>query len=145
MDRMTLCLLSFDEDLLVQANGPVSSATYMLLYLSHPEGYYMDPADAVIGVRDELITGPEISQAFGEARDPSIGSGNGDNEQLVELMGSYGTWNRPQYLSTRCRTQLAYTRRNITDLVTIAPLALSPSTPTLCSQAPPSVLYSKRI
>ena len=36
---MTLCPLSFDEVLLVQANRPVSYATYMLLYLSHLEGY----------------------------------------------------------------------------------------------------------
>ena len=59
----------------------MSYATYMQLCLSHPtEGYYMNPANAVIGARGDFITSPEISQAFGEARGTFFGSSNDDNE-----------------------------------------------------------------
>ncbi|KAH8987098.1 DUF185-domain-containing protein [Lactarius hatsudake] len=85
----------------IKANGPVSYATYMQHCLSHPtEGYYMNPENAVIGARGDFITSPEISQVFGEARDPFLGLTNDDNEpstgvkhdiQLVELGPGKGT------------------------------------------------------
>ncbi|KAN0134477.1 S-adenosyl-L-methionine-dependent methyltransferase [Lactarius tabidus] len=67
----------------IKVNGPVSYATYMQLCLSHPtEGYYMNPANAVIGDRGDFITSPEISQAFGEL---------------------LGVWLLSQYLNTRVK------------------------------------------
>ncbi|KAN0134557.1 S-adenosyl-L-methionine-dependent methyltransferase [Lactarius tabidus] len=67
----------------IKANGPVSYATYMQLCLAHPtEGYYMNPANAVIGARGDFITSPEISQTF------------------AELLG---IWLLSQYLSTRVK------------------------------------------
>ncbi|KAF8257464.1 S-adenosyl-L-methionine-dependent methyltransferase [Lactarius quietus] len=73
----------------IKANGPVSYATYLQLCLSHPtEGYYTNPANAIIGARGDFITSPEISQAFGEARDPT---GVKHDIQLVELGPGKGT------------------------------------------------------
>ncbi|KAN0134541.1 S-adenosyl-L-methionine-dependent methyltransferase [Lactarius tabidus] len=67
----------------IKANGPVSYATYMQLCMSHPtEGYYMNPANAVIGTHGDFITSPEISQAFGEL---------------------LGIWLLSQYLNTRVK------------------------------------------
>ncbi|KAN0134441.1 DUF185 domain containing protein [Lactarius tabidus] len=68
----------------IKANGPVSYATYMQLCLAHPtEGYYMNPANAVIGARGDFITSLEISQVFGEVVKHDI--------QLVELGLGKGT------------------------------------------------------
>ena len=49
----------------IAREGPMSLADYMALCLLHPEhGYYTarDP----FGVAGDFITGPEISQRFGE-------------------------------------------------------------------------------
>ena len=38
----------------------------------------------MVGVLGDLITGPEISQAFGKAHAPSFGSSNDDNERQAD-------------------------------------------------------------
>ncbi|KAN0134497.1 S-adenosyl-L-methionine-dependent methyltransferase [Lactarius tabidus] len=80
----------------IKANGPVSYTTYMQLCLSHPtEGYYMNPANMVIGAWGDLITSPEISQAFGEAciwlLSQYLNTRVNHNIQLVELGSGKGT------------------------------------------------------
>ncbi|KAI0247657.1 DUF185-domain-containing protein [Lactifluus subvellereus] len=81
----------------IKANGPISFATYMQLCLSHPtEGYYMNPANAVIGARGDFITSPEISQVFGELLgiwllSQYLGTGAKRDIQLVELGPGRGT------------------------------------------------------
>ncbi|KAI0289315.1 S-adenosyl-L-methionine-dependent methyltransferase [Multifurca ochricompacta] len=73
----------------IKVNGPVSFATYMQLCLSHPtEGYYMNPANAVIGAR--------ISQVFGELLgiwllSHYLTTGAKHDIQLVELGPGRGT------------------------------------------------------
>ncbi|KAI0267855.1 S-adenosyl-L-methionine-dependent methyltransferase [Gloeopeniophorella convolvens] len=81
----------------IKVQGPVSYATYMQHCLSHPtDGYYMNPANAVIGARGDFITSPEISQVFGELLgiwllSQYLGTGAKHNIQLVELGPGRGT------------------------------------------------------
>ncbi|KAI9508435.1 DUF185-domain-containing protein [Russula earlei] len=81
----------------IKANGPVSFATYMQLCLSHPtEGYYMNPANSVIGALGDFITSPEISQVFGELLGIWLSlqyrsTGAKHDVQLVELGPGRGT------------------------------------------------------
>ncbi|KAN0134488.1 S-adenosyl-L-methionine-dependent methyltransferase [Lactarius tabidus] len=76
----------------ITANGPVSYVTYMQLCLSHPtEGYYMNPANAVIGAWGDFITNPEISQAFGELLSQYLNTRVKHDIQLVELGPGKGT------------------------------------------------------
>jgi NADH dehydrogenase [ubiquinone] 1 alpha subcomplex assembly factor 7 len=53
---------------MIEADGPISVATFMALCLADPDhGYYTSrPADTVFGALGDFITAPEISQLFGE-------------------------------------------------------------------------------